>query len=217
MIPVVFLLFGLTSSLHCVGMCGPLSMLASNGEGSSWKYQLGRLLGYLTIGTALSFVGQAALNVLLRYVGIGFWYFLLVLVVVSLFVLFSSKLNFKAPKWIERLSLGVTKVAMSQKNSSLKAFLMGVSSVFLPCGVLYLAVISLVALSTPLLTAVGILFFWMGTVPLLHFGLPLLRRTLDRFSVKLSQVNAVVVILMCVAVLFNRYPNIVQDILKHCH
>ncbi|MBP7844885.1 MAG: sulfite exporter TauE/SafE family protein [Proteobacteria bacterium] len=217
LIPLVFLFFGITSSLHCVGMCGPLSLLAAHGSKSSWLYQTGRLTGYLSIGTLLSFVGKETLNLLLVKIGIWFWYWLVVVISISLIAFVFAKFKISAPRILDSISKKMMSAAIKQKNQSIKSFAIGVSSVFLPCGVLYLALISLVALSSPLLTIFGIVFFWMGTLPLLHFGLPQLKKFLDRLSIKVSQLNAFIIIVLCVLVLMSRYPHIVQDIIHHCH
>lgn len=217
LIPLVFLIFGLTSSLHCVGMCGPLSLIAAHGSKSSWLYQTGRLSGYLSIGTLLSFVGKETLKLLLVKIGIWFWYLLVVVISFTLIIFISTKFKLSTPRILDSLSKKLMSTAIKQKNQSIKSFAIGVSSVFLPCGVLYLAIISLVALSSPILTVSGIVFFWLGTLPLLHFGLPQLRNTLDRLSIKVSQFNAFVIIVLCALVLISRYPHIVQGIVHSCH
>jgi sulfite exporter TauE/SafE len=215
MIPLVFFLFGITSSLHCVGMCGPLSLLASNGKQSSWFYQTGRLTGYLSIGTILSFVGQAALKTLLVKIGLGFWYFLALVIAIGIIYFLVSKINFNTPKFIENISKQITLHALSQRNQSRKAFLIGLSSVFLPCGILYLALISLVALNGPLLAFAGIVFFWLGTLPLLHFGLPWVRHIISRSPIKKYHLNFILIIALSALVLIHRYPVFAPH--HHCH
>ncbi len=217
LIPLVFLLFGITSSLHCVGMCGPLSLLAAHGSKRNWLYQSGRLTGYLIIGTILSFVGKETLNLLLVKIGLWFWYWLVIVISISLTAFVLAKLKISAPRILDSISKKMMSTAIKQKNQFIKSFAIGVSSVFLPCGVLYLTLISLVALSSPLLTIFGIIFFWMGTLPLLHFGLPQLKKVLDRLSIKVSQLNAFIIIVLCVLVLMSRYPHVVQGIIHHCH
>jgi sulfite exporter TauE/SafE len=216
LIPGAFLLLGLSSSLHCAGMCGPLSLLAAHGRESSWLYQLGRLTGYLSIGIVLSFVGQTALKVLLLSFGGAFWYFLLAMLIASLAALVFSTRKVAVPKILERCLRQLMTLAQGRKSQAGRAFLIGLSSVFLPCGVLYLTLISLVALSNPWIAGLGILFFWMGTVPLLHFGLPWLRKRLERFSIKVSQLNALIVVLLCALVLLHRFPTLGEEIARHC-
>ena len=82
---------------------------------------------------------------------------------------------------------------------------------------LLVTIISLVALSSPLLSIFGVLFFWAGTLPLMHFGLPQLKKLLDRFSMKAAQVNTFFVIFLSALVLFARYPHVIEEIAKHCH
>lgn len=219
LLPGVFLLFGISSSLHCVGMCGPLSMLASRGERGSWLYQLGRLTGYLSLGIILSLLGRETLNLILPRLGFGAWYLMAFTLLLSLLLIFSPTAKAFFTKILDRSSRKFMSSALKQENRKAKAFAIGLSSVFLPCGVLYLAIISVVALSSPFLTVLGIFFFWMGTLPLLHFGLPHLKKLLDRFSMKASRFNAFLVIVLCALVLFSRYPHLMAGATAapHCH
>jgi sulfite exporter TauE/SafE len=52
-------LLGLTGSLHCVGMCGPLMLAAGNGGRwqSAFAYQSGRILIYVFLGLILGSFG----------------------------------------------------------------------------------------------------------------------------------------------------------------
>lgn len=58
------ILMGLAGAMHCVGMCGPLVLLASMGANSqgSWspalQYQAGRVFGYIAIGLLVSSAAQ---------------------------------------------------------------------------------------------------------------------------------------------------------------
>lgn len=59
----VVVLYGLVSSLHCIGMCGGLALGASvqsktKVETSMWLYQGGRLISYTLSGLILGLVGQ---------------------------------------------------------------------------------------------------------------------------------------------------------------
>jgi len=52
-------ILGLTGSLHCVGMCGPLMLAAGNGGRweSAFAYQSGRILVYILLGALLGTLG----------------------------------------------------------------------------------------------------------------------------------------------------------------
>src|SRR4051794_8187963 len=55
--------YGLSGSMHCVVMCGPLAMLSHGGlHGAgqrSLAYQASRFLGYLALGAVFGAIGRA--------------------------------------------------------------------------------------------------------------------------------------------------------------
>lgn len=55
-------LAGLASTLHCVGMCGPLALAAaaSPARGGPWIYVASKTLSYLFLGAALALAGGLA-------------------------------------------------------------------------------------------------------------------------------------------------------------
>lgn len=215
-IPFLFFAFGLTSSLHCVGMCGPLNMLAGSKNKSSWLYQIGRLLGYLSLAMFFSFLGQAAMKQLLSEIGTWFWYITAAFVLLAALVIIYKGKSITLPSWIDLPSKRISAFAFKQRTPFLRSLLLGLSSVFLPCGVLYLTLVTLVALSSPAVTAIGVISFWAGTVPLLHFGTPWLKHLLDKANLKVPHFSAVLVVLMCALVLAQRYPW-VQEVGSSCH
>ena len=53
----------LLGSLHCVAMCGAISASATGSKASNViKYQLGRLIGYASIGAFLAYLGKSILG-----------------------------------------------------------------------------------------------------------------------------------------------------------
>jgi len=196
-------------------MCGPLSLFAASDSKSSWLYQVGRLNGYLAVGLLLSFLGVKIGSAEFSKLSSLFWWGLVLAISLSLFFSFVSLKNISSP--LERLSQVLAKRALKQRGPRLRAYIIGVSSVFLPCGVLYLAMISLLSLSSPYMTALGVLFFWMGTLPLLHWGLPWAQSFIKRKSLKVPRLNAVLIVTLCALILFKRYPELVEGAIKLCH
>lgn len=164
------LLFGLATSLHCVGMCGPIacglsSMAKSDGQ-RMWGitlYHVGRIISYASIGAVCGFLGQQPLK----------WFFdspvcLLpwVLVAVLLLIAFGWDRRLPRPMILQRLALQ-SKFQIQKYSGTTAALAMGLASPFLPCGPLY------AAFGTALLTGSGLLgaeymaAFALGTVPLL--------------------------------------------------
>ena len=45
-------------SLHCLGMCGPIVVATNKTTWESVLYQIGRLIGYLSLGFLVGYLGQ---------------------------------------------------------------------------------------------------------------------------------------------------------------
>ena len=56
--PWVSFIAGLGGSLHCVGMCGGLVTASCERSGDVFRYQFGRLIGYLFLGAIAGTVGS---------------------------------------------------------------------------------------------------------------------------------------------------------------
>lgn len=148
-------LFGLASSLHCVGMCGPLACLSCQGGGcprfeSALHYHLARLASYGLFGTLAGGVGWL--------VGPHFatlasspWLWILVAAVAVL-------LLFAPNRMLARPRLLLRKVAPGW---------VGLATPLLPCGPLYF-MFGICGLSGSAVRGATLaLVFGMGTVPLL--------------------------------------------------
>lgn len=167
---------GLVTSLHCVGMCGPLAcavMPASRDDADpqtvSTVYHVSRLLGYGALGALAGGVGRLPLNFLsddaVRYLP---W--LLVLFFIAVAIRFDQRLPRlpllgRAYGWVAGHLRG------AQNRSRLRAAAaLGLATPLLPCGPLYF-LISLALLSgSALRGAETLLAFGLGTVPLLWFA-----------------------------------------------
>lgn len=164
---------GLITSVHCVGMCGPLSCAFAPARQSDasvpvvlTSYHLSKLLAYAIVGGLAGGVGSQALSLLeeswLRFVP---W------ILVLFFVLVAFRLDryFPKPKWLgglyRRLSLRFQ--AMSKPVA---AACIGLCTPLIPCGPLYM-IFGLALFSGSALKgiefAVG---FGLGTLPLLWFA-----------------------------------------------
>lgn len=162
---------GLMSSLHCVGMCGPIALALPVHQRSQvgklagiLLYNIGRASTYAFLGFLLGFVGNA-LNLagLQRSLSIGTGVFMLGAVAYS-------------SQWIDQLSppsflqkgvqLIKRKLGALLHNRSFSAlFLLGMLNGLLPCGLVYMALISSVATGNPGEGAFFMVMFGMGTLP----------------------------------------------------
>lgn len=167
------LLFGLISSLHCIGMCGPIAMMLPVDRGNAAKkiiqivtYHLGRLIAYATIGFVFGLVGKGFFIAGMQQklsIFIGLFMILIILIPEKSF----SNYNFSKP--VFRLISKIKQVLGSQfKNKSFKSFLIiGLLNGLLPCGMVYVALFGAIAMQS---TSLGILYmvlFGLGTVPLM--------------------------------------------------
>jgi sulfite exporter TauE/SafE len=166
------LLLGLGGSLHCVGMCGPLmfgSLLGKNGQGFRVNdfllYHTGRIgiyaiwgLTFGLIGTSVKWFGIQQ-NISLS-LGIGI---LAVLLLVKIFPRAEKTIaDAIVPSFI-RARL------MPYLNAHFRAssFMAGLLNGLLPCGLVYIALAGATASQDPLKGAGFMVFFGMGTLPLL--------------------------------------------------
>jgi uncharacterized protein len=158
---------GLTSSLHCVGMCGPIA-LAMPGRGRSLaqvlpgrlSYHLGRLTTYATLGALVGLFGEGfslagyqqglsiALGVLLLLLALG------TASVESQFLSIPA-----VSRLMGRLKRGMGRLL--QRDSAPSLFNLGILNGLLPCGFVYLGLAGALATGE----------FWQGTAYMALFGL----------------------------------------------
>lgn len=177
--PTAALLAGLVTSLHCVGMCGPLACMltpayakASAGEPRPLSddptvinvvYQLSRVFGYTALGALAGGVGRVPRGLL--HEGVLPW---LPWLMVVFFIAVATRLDNRLPRpgWLSRWTFRL-QTKMRGKSRVQMAAGMGALTPLLPCGPLYF----LIALSAMSGSAVRgaefMLAFGIGTVPML--------------------------------------------------
>ncbi|MBP1841566.1 sulfite exporter TauE/SafE family protein [Formosa algae] len=173
-------IFGLLGSFHCVGMCGPIAFMLPVDRSNTFKkvsqiftYHFGRLLAYSIIGLVFGFLGKGLYVFGLQQklsIIIGVLLIVIVLLPYNTF----SKYNFSKPifKVISKVKKGMG-VALQKKTAD--TFLtIGFLNGFLPCGLVYMAVLSSIATAHPLQGALYMFLFGLGTIPLMttaiYFG-----------------------------------------------
>lgn len=162
---------GLMSSLHCVGMCGPIALALPVHQRSKLGklagillYNTGRTFTYALLGFLLGFVGNA-LNLagLQRSLSIGTGVIMLGAVAYS-----SQWLDQLAPPSFLQKGFQIVKKKLGSllHNRSFSAlFLLGMLNGLLPCGLVYMALISSVATGSSVEGALFMALFGMGTLP----------------------------------------------------
>ncbi|MDR7211629.1 sulfite exporter TauE/SafE family protein [Flavobacterium piscis] len=166
-------ILGLISSLHCIGMCGPIAMMLPVDHQNETKkttqiitYHLGRLTAYATIGFIFGLLGRGFFLAGLQQkmsVFIGLAMILVVLIPEKVF----SKYNFSKP--VYKVISGIKSTLGSQfKNRSYKSlFTIGLLNGFLPCGMVYVALFGAIAMQSAPFGVLYMLLFGLGTVPLM--------------------------------------------------
>ncbi len=170
---ITALIFGLLGSFHCVGMCGPIAFLLPVDRNKPLKrvlqvlsYHTGRITTYATIGLLFGFLGRRL--DLFGYqqhlsIGIGVLMILVVLLPSQVFKRYNGSIFMY--RWIGRIksALGV----QLKKKSVDSFFTIGFLNGFLPCGLVYMAVFGSVAAGTASQGALYMIFFGLGTIPLM--------------------------------------------------
>lgn len=168
------LLLGLFGGLHCVGMCGPITMIlpvkqhSSNGQVLRYGvYFGGKLLTYIALGLLMGGFGAGLLQLgIQQAVSIGLGCLMILAVLVP--VVFKQ---LPVSSWVQR---GIAKIksafsAQIAKRSVASFGAIGMLNGLLPCGLVYTALAGALATFSLQGAATFMLFFGIGTMPLLIF------------------------------------------------
>jgi sulfite exporter TauE/SafE len=165
--------FGLISSFHCVGMCGPIAMMLPVERNNPAKkviqvitYHLGRLTAYASIGLLFGLLGKGFFLAGIQQqlsIFIGMAMIIVVVIPENIF----AKYNFSKP--VYRLISSIKQKLGSQfKNKSYKSlYIIGLLNGFLPCGMVYVALFGAIAMQSAALGVLYMLLFGLGTIPLM--------------------------------------------------
>lgn len=169
---IIPLLLGLFSSLHCVGMCGPIALALPVHQFDITKktaciiiYHLGRILMYALLGVAFGTIGKG-----LFIAGFHQNVSVILGVLLILGVLFfnESKIQnsiYTNSKWFVKIK-GYFGTFIRKKTLS-SFFVLGVLNGLLPCAMIYMALFGATATQGSLHGALFMFWFGLGTIPLL--------------------------------------------------
>jgi sulfite exporter TauE/SafE len=166
-------IFGLLSSFHCIGMCGPIAMMLPIDRNNQAKkitqiitYHIGRLFAYSTIGFIFGMLGKGFLLAGMQQktsVFIGLAMILVILIPEKIV----TNYNFSKPIF-KVISKVKTTLGSQFKNKTYKSlFTIGLLNGFLPCGMVYVALFGAIAMQSPTLGVLYMILFGLGTVPLM--------------------------------------------------
>ena len=164
---------GLFGSVHCIGMCGPITLALPGFQSNLSKiissrilYNLGRTLTYALMGAIIGLAGEGiSLAGAQRWVSIGSGILLIVIVLIPMSV--SSRFQLLKPAYHFTDYLKKKFGALLKSNSVTSVFYIGILNGFLPCGLVYVALAGALATGSLVQGTLYMTFFGLGTIPLL--------------------------------------------------
>ncbi|MDY2699265.1 MAG: sulfite exporter TauE/SafE family protein [Lachnospiraceae bacterium] len=171
---------GLLTSVHCVGMCGAINLVASQDKRSAAVYNAGRILVYTLVGVMIGAIGNV-LRIDTRIVNVFSLIVALLMLLMGLSMTglfsFSSKCCFPIQK----------------KRHS--AFVLGLLNGFMPCSPLIAMQLYAMSTGSPLWGGLSMFLFGLGTVPLM-LGIGLIRELFERKKEQVQKNLAVLIVLL---------------------
>ncbi len=167
------LLLGLISSLHCIGMCGPIAMMLPVDRNNParqtlqiFTYHLGRLTAYGSLGLVFGTVGRG-----LYLAGIQQQFSIITGLAMIMIVMVPERIfaryNFSKPVYrvISKVKSGLGSRFRQKGYRSL--YTAGVLNGFLPCGLVYAALFGAIAMQSVPFGVLYMVLFGAGTIPLM--------------------------------------------------
>lgn len=166
-------IFGLISSLHCIGMCGPIAMMLPVDQNNEAKkvaqiitYHIGRVTAYSILGLFFGVLGrglflagfQQKLSIVL-----GVLMILVVLVPERVF----AQYNFSKPVFNLISKVKSSLGAQFKKKTYGSLFTIGLLNGFLPCGLVYVALFGAIAMQNITLSISYMVLYGLGTIPMM--------------------------------------------------
>lgn len=192
-------LLGLAGSLHCVGMCSPLTMAVTRISRpaliSKVLYNGGRIFTYTIMGALAGILGGlfdflALQKVFSITVGTG-------LIIFGISGSRSFHIPLLSPLMV-RINQLIKKSfsSLSKKGTRFTVLTLGLANGLLPCGLTYMALAYSMTATDSVQGAICMLLFGAGTLPAM-LGLPLgLTALARRLSLNLPRINAAILILV---------------------
>lgn len=200
------IIFGLLSSFHCIGMCGPIAMMLPVDRNNEAKkitqlllYNIGRLTAYGSLGLLFGLLGKGFfLAGLQQQLSISVGILMIIFAVVPERVLASY--NFSKPIY-KVISTVKSSLGKQFKNRSYKSFFtIGLLNGYLPCGMVYVALFGALAMPSLEFSIFYMLLFGLGTVPMM--SMVVLITNLVSIPIRNKIQKAIPVLAVCIGILF---------------
>jgi sulfite exporter TauE/SafE len=185
-------LVGIMGSLHCFGMCSPLSMVMQNHKFLAGKlvYNFGRVITYSLLGLLVGFLGQlVAMGGIQQVLSIGAGVFILS---AAIFPVLARKMeggHAGAARFVSWLKQSIGRFI--GRKGLLASLSVGMLNGLLPCGLVYLALAGAALAGSMESGAIYMLAFGLGTFPMMLAAATIGRGLQHRFSLNLNKVYPV--------------------------
>lgn len=195
------LIFGLLGSFHCIGMCGPIAFMLPVDRSSQVKqffqiisYHLGRLITYSIIGLLFGLLGK------------GFQLFgfqqqisiitgtLMILIILLPKVFQKIKIAKSVTSIVGKVKSALGKELKNKNNNTF--FTIGFLNGFLPCGLVYMAVLGAISTSNAFTGSLYMFLFGLGTIPLMTAVVYAGNFTNQLFRKRIQQIIPIVVVII---------------------
>ncbi len=167
------IILGLVSSLHCIGMCGPIAMMLPVDRYNPARramqillYHAGRITAYGSLGLVFGLLGkgfylagiQQQLSVMAGLIMIT-----LALVPEKVF----ARYNFSKPVYRLISKIKTSLGSQFRKRNNKALFVTGLLNGYLPCGLVYAALFGAIAMQNEILGSAYMMLYGVGTIPLM--------------------------------------------------
>jgi len=198
-------IFGLLGSFHCIGMCGPIAFMLPVDRTNKTKrffqilsYHFGRLFTYSLIGLIFGLLGKGiSLFGMQQQLSIFAGVFMILIILLPKYF---NKINASS-----KISLVIMRVKSAlgkelKKKGNDTFFVLGFLNGFLPCGLVYMAVIGALATSNTIDGVLYMALFGLGTIPLMTAFVYLGNFTNNTWKRNIQKIIPVAVV--CIGLLF---------------
>lgn len=199
-------ILGLAGSFHCIGMCGPIAFILPIKRTTrffqiyqAFLYHFGRILSYSFIGVLFGIIGKglylAGFQQRLSILG-GLLMILAIVIPTS----FLNKLEISKPLHRVFKILKQKLAYYLNKKSNKAVFLIGVFNGFLPCGLVYMAIIGAIATGAVIKGTLYMFLFGLGTIPMMTVAIFL--RNFVTLSLRTKIQRAIPIFVVMIGLLF---------------
>jgi len=195
-------ILGLVGSLHCMGMCGPIAFMLPVSHDQPLKkaiqitlYHSGRILAYALIGLVFALLGQGL-------TAFGYQQHISIVVGVIMIILVIIPQSYIKPVRVFKPFFSFISKLKSELGKALKQksydtfFSLGFLNGFLPCGLVYMAIIAGFATASFTDSILYMVLFGLGTIPMMTgviYGQSFIKKHLKFNYKKLIPVAVVIV------------------------